>query len=878
MSWLNRPWQTTAALLLVLVAATLSTTSSQYVNVVSFGVIAEQQLQIDPTYSGALQSESENHFRSFKLWTKRVNDAGGLLIGNTSYLVNLTLVNVGVAATQIAATVEPWARGDFGPVDIFFAPFGTASTNVTAQVMHRYERLMIAPSSGATENFRCQATTSAHYPCTIVGARRFPYMWGIPSPSDVNWFGSMTLLRLKGAKTIAILLESNSHSATVYRGALTAAKANKIQVVKVYNIANFNSNSSYVDVVQDLKEIQPDIVLNANSALGGCVNALNTMNSFNYFPKAYLGGFCISNPQSKPILTDKARFVIEWVQWVPGVAGPLYEDSLHFPPTENATSSSKFVQAFNELHGVDPTFAASNAFAAAEVFQAALLKGKSLDPTILKSSIDQISVTTFQGPVTFDQFGQPIVTEVPIIQNDLALQSQVLIPVAAATGDFVYPAPAWDQRDYVPKYVSTPAESVLLAFAALLILIGLILLVVVVVLRNNDVFRASTPAFLVILLLGCLMCLVAIFNWTLTPTSGMCIARVWLLALGSSCILGTTFSKTWRIARILSNEKMQPLVIPTSFLLRIFGLIVGIDIVILIVWTAVSPMSAVVSVVDANRPIFNFMTCSPPNLTAHFALLGIEIAYKGLLILVSIVVAWKTRSVKLLLFNESRYIGFTIYNMFLCLAIIVPIQFANVERTLEFVLRSIFIMVIIGATMFFLLGTKLWLFKKDPSLWERKSGGTPTTTELATSNSGGKSRWASISTTSENSTADVKKLKDKIEELEARLASYESLRKRAKKMKRQLSQGPRGPMAVSKKTKKETGAAKKSQLKTDDSVVVHPNPESSNAKPKRRKQPKVEVVHEDNNDGEESDTGEEVFQKRSKPKKKKPTKGDHEEL
>jgi hypothetical protein len=35
---LNRPWQPTTALLLVLVAATLSTTSAQYINVVSFGV------------------------------------------------------------------------------------------------------------------------------------------------------------------------------------------------------------------------------------------------------------------------------------------------------------------------------------------------------------------------------------------------------------------------------------------------------------------------------------------------------------------------------------------------------------------------------------------------------------------------------------------------------------------------------------------------------------------------------------------------------------------------------------------------------------------------------------------------------------------------
>lgn len=319
-------------------------------------------------------------------------------------------------------------------------------------------------------------------------------MWGIPSPSDVNWYGTMTLLRLKGAKTIAILLEPNSHSATVYRGALTAAKANKIELVRTFDVASFSTNASYISIVTELKSLKPDIVLNANSALGGCVNAISVMKTLDYFPKAYLGGFCISNPQSKPLLNESSRFLIEWVQWVPGVAGPLYEDSLNFAPSDNATSSSKFVDAFVALHGVPPTFAASNAFAAASVFQSALLKGKSIDPTILKGAIDQVSVTTFQGPITFDQFGQPIVTEVPIIQNDLQLRSQVLIPVAAATRDFIYPAPGWAERELAPQYVSTAAEIAILTITAIFLAIGVALLVAVVVLRQSDVFRASTPA------------------------------------------------------------------------------------------------------------------------------------------------------------------------------------------------------------------------------------------------------------------------------------------------------------------------------------------------------------------------------------------------
>jgi hypothetical protein len=70
----------------------------------------------------------------------------GILIGNTSFLLNLTLVNVGVAASQIAATVEPWARGDFGQVDMFFAPFGTAATNVRSFSYHvLWERISSQP-------------------------------------------------------------------------------------------------------------------------------------------------------------------------------------------------------------------------------------------------------------------------------------------------------------------------------------------------------------------------------------------------------------------------------------------------------------------------------------------------------------------------------------------------------------------------------------------------------------------------------------------------------------------------------------------------------------------------------------------------------------
>lgn len=301
------------------------------------------------------------------------------------------------------------------------------------------------------------------------------------------------------------------------------------------------------------------------------------------------------------------------------------------------------------------------------------------------------------------------------------------------------------------------------------------------------------------------MCLVAIFTWTLTPSTGMCISRVWLLAIGSSCILGTTFSKTWRIARILSNDSLKPLIIPTTFLLKIFGLIVSIDVIILVVWTALSPLEAVVTVVDENRPTMSFISCSAPRPTAHVALLGIEIIYKGLLIIVSAVVAWKTRSVKLLLFSESKYIAFTIYNMLLCLVIIVPIQFSNVERNLEFVLRSIFILLIIGATMFFLLGTKLWLFWKNPALWDRKRGSSnQNTTEMTNTIA---SKRTSLSS-SDSSSVDVKRMKERIEELETRLQSYESLRKRSIKLKKQLgraraasvsakSRSPRSPRGSS---------------------------------------------------------------------------------
>jgi hypothetical protein len=185
--------------------------------------------------------------------------------------------------------------------------------------------------------------------------------------------------------------------------------------------------------------------------------------------------------------------------------------------------------------------------------------------------------------------------------------------------------------------------------------------------REKPVIRASSPAFLVGVMVGITGDLIGIIIQEGKPTPNLCQARFIVPSLSLTVILANLFVKTWRVWRIFDNKRMKKITISNFQLLQmIFGLL-SIEAVLFVIWYNLdSPVPA---------PYFGDWICtSSVQDVFQLALQG----YKLILLAFGAFLGYGIRNVQMSQFNESRQIAFSIYNI-LFTSILVAIVNYNVD-------------------------------------------------------------------------------------------------------------------------------------------------------------------------------------------------------
>ncbi len=79
------------------------------------------------------------------------------------------------------------------------------------------------------------------------------------------------------------------------------------------------------------------------------------------------------------------------------------------------------------------------------------------------------------------------------------------------------------------------------------------------------------------------------------PSDGLCLAFPWLLGIGFTLVYGCLFIKTWVLYKVWRNaEQFKKTTLTPGFILKLIGFYLGVEIVILIIW----------SVIDRPKPVF----------------------------------------------------------------------------------------------------------------------------------------------------------------------------------------------------------------------------------------------------------------------------------
>ncbi len=311
-----------------------------------------------------------------------------------------------------------------------------------------------------------------------------------------------------------------------------------------------------------------------------------------------------------------------------------------------------------------------------------------------------------------------------------------------------------------PVHISSGLQAYGMVLGILGIIISAVLLLINVVKRKEPVIRVSSPKMAILSLSGgiglCIWiilttvveigsdCSIAaedvcgIIRTTSAEYFGctefrmdidrLCQAQVWVFAVSFSIFFGSIVAKVYRVHVIMSGAQSYKVIKKSdTLLMKGVALLVFLDCLVCAMWQIASPPELVINLEQRNEKTKTIWdqteTCGSETGGPFFGLL---ILLKAILIGTAFYYAYKIKGVQIHGMNESKELGFAVYNVSVLAVFLLPTVMIIEDKALRFVLLTIgtFIGVILTEALVF--GTKVHMMIKKVDIFATHRGQTGT--------------------------------------------------------------------------------------------------------------------------------------------------------
>ncbi|CEP02528.1 G-protein coupled receptors family 3 profile domain-containing protein [Plasmodiophora brassicae] len=238
--------------------------------------------------------------------------------------------------------------------------------------------------------------------------------------------------------------------------------------------------------------------------------------------------------------------------------------------------------------------------------------------------------------------------------------------------------------------------------------------------RNHAVMKAASPIFCLNICVGGMILLISNITAGLHPATypGSCWATVWLTCIGFMVMMGALFVKHWRVAQIFNlstsgQRGMAVVKITNTDVGKRVALLVALDVVVLGIW-----MGAQGTTPSYTR-VMQESSCPCQNADLHQFVTACRLDAGGLwtvVVLHGILIVWgtaiaiRTRNIPMLLFNESKFMGLTTYNIALIMVLTLPVMLlAGSNPSMGLLVRGVAAVLVVTLTIVVLFGYKFFL-------------------------------------------------------------------------------------------------------------------------------------------------------------------------
>ena len=362
--------------------------------------------------TGKVSKSGKLTLRGYEMWQREVNARGGLL----GRKVVLKVYDDESNPTTGAKLIERLINRD--KAEIIFGPFSSPVTYATSTVTEKYKFPMIAGGSSSSKPF----------------SRGYKYLFQVMRVNNDALLGNLSLLKEKGAKTIAIIHSASIYPSSLARGVRKLGEKLGFKVVSVDKSPP--KTTDYTSLLLKAKALNPDVL---------CL--------FGYYPD----GLAISkqakemdvNPRHLNVMLGASYDEYGSKKGV-GLDSNYVSGYTGWEPFMKTPGNKAFVKRYFDEYKDDRFMDAhvTYGYIVGQVMEKAVKKVGSFDRDNIR---DAIAAMKFDSMMP-GQFRVDPKTGMQVGHQWAAFQWQngkkvIVWPKSAATGKFIYPTPKWRGRN-----------------------------------------------------------------------------------------------------------------------------------------------------------------------------------------------------------------------------------------------------------------------------------------------------------------------------------------------------------------------------------------------------------------------------------------------
>lgn len=371
--------------------------------------------------TGKYSTNGEHTKRGYDLAVQRVNEMGGVKIGDKTYDIKVVYYDDESTPARGAQLAERLISQD--GVQFVLGPYSSGLTKAMAPVTEKYGIPMVEANGAARSLFD----------------KGYNYLFAVLSTSEQYLQSAVQLAGEQAEKAgrdpssvrIAGAFENDPFSQDIRAGVLEDAERLGMEMIIDDKLPK--ELNDMTATLTKVKALRPDLLVVSGHSKGAAL-AIRQIADM----KVDVPMLAMTHCDAAQIIDkfgEDAEYTLCASQWAPSLS---YSDDYF-------GSAGDFAKLFEETYGYAPPYQSAESAAAVLVYVDAFQRAQSLDKDAVRDALAATDMQTFYGNIDFDESGKNIAKPMVLFQVQDG-EYRVVAPTKWAAAELRHPTPPWSER------------------------------------------------------------------------------------------------------------------------------------------------------------------------------------------------------------------------------------------------------------------------------------------------------------------------------------------------------------------------------------------------------------------------------------------------